>query len=61
MSRTALGVDVLARHQRVHALHDLTFLLESVLFLLTGLQRPHVIRGLSVGRPLGYAGWSWPR
>jgi CPA1 family monovalent cation:H+ antiporter len=33
----------------------LTFLLESVLFLLIGLQLPHIIRGLSVGRPLEYA------
>jgi hypothetical protein len=32
-----------------------------VLFLLVGLQLPHVIRGLSVGRALEYAGWSWSR
>jgi CPA1 family monovalent cation:H+ antiporter len=33
----------------------LTFLLESVLFLLIGLQLPHVTQGLSVGTPLLYA------
>ncbi len=33
----------------------LTFLLEAVLFLLIGLQLPYITRGLSVGRPLGYA------
>jgi CPA1 family monovalent cation:H+ antiporter len=33
----------------------LTFVLESVLFLLIGLQLPHITRGLSVGRPLAYA------
>jgi monovalent cation/hydrogen antiporter len=33
----------------------LTFLLESVLFLLIGLQLPHITRGLSLGRPLAYA------
>jgi hypothetical protein len=48
--------NVVARDQRAHASHDLTFLLESVLFLLIGLQLPQIIRGLSVGRPLEYAG-----
>jgi len=33
----------------------LTFLLESVLFLLIGLQLPHITHGLSLGRPLVYA------
>lgn len=33
----------------------LTFLLESVLFLLIGLQFPHITQHLSVGTPLGYA------
>lgn len=33
----------------------LTFVLESLLFLLIGLQLPHITRGLSVVRPLEYA------
>jgi Na+/H+ antiporter len=33
----------------------LTFLLESVLFLLIGLQLPYITRGLSVARPLEYS------
>ena len=33
----------------------LTFLLESVLFLLIGLELPHITRGLSVERPLLYS------
>ena len=33
----------------------LTFLLESVLFLLIGLELPHITRGLSVGEPLLYS------
>src|SRR5581483_474110 len=33
----------------------LTFVLESLLFLLIGLQLPHITRGLAVGKPLAYA------
>src|SRR5437660_8226833 len=33
----------------------LTFLLESMLFLLIGLQLPHITHGLAVGTPLAYA------
>ena len=33
----------------------LTFLLESLLFLLIGLQLPHITQGLAVGKPLAYA------
>lgn len=32
----------------------LSFLLESTLFLLIGLQLPHITRGLSAGKPLAY-------
>ncbi len=33
----------------------LTFVLESLLFLLIGLQLPHITKGLAVGKPLIYA------
>jgi CPA1 family monovalent cation:H+ antiporter len=54
-SRTGLMLSPTSRLRTLGFWEALTFLLESVLFLLIGLQLPHVIRGLSVGRPLEYA------
>jgi CPA1 family monovalent cation:H+ antiporter len=54
-SRTGLMLSPTSRLRTLGFWDALTFLLESVLFLLIGLQLPHVIRGLSVGRPLEYA------
>jgi Na+/H+ antiporter len=53
--RTGLMLSPTSRLRTLGFWEALTFLLESVLFLLIGLQLPHVIRGLSVGRPLEYA------
>jgi Na+/H+ antiporter len=54
-SRTGLMLSPTSRLRTLGFWDALTFLLESVLFLLIGLQLPHIIRGLSVGRPLEYA------
>ena len=54
-SRTGLMLSPTSRLRTLGFWEALTFLLESLLFLLIGLQLPHIIRGLSVGRPLEYA------
>jgi CPA1 family monovalent cation:H+ antiporter len=54
-SRTGLMFSPTSRLRTLGFWDALTFLLESVLFLLIGLQLPHIIRDLSVGRPLEYA------
>ena len=54
-SRTGLMLSPTSRLRTLGFWDALTFLLESVLFLLIGLQLPHITRGLSVTRPLGYA------
>jgi CPA1 family monovalent cation:H+ antiporter len=54
-SRTGVMLSPTSRLRTLGFWEALTFLLESVLFLLIGLQLPHIIRGLSVGRPLEYA------
>ena len=53
--RTGLMLSPTSRLQTLGFWDALTFLLESVLFLLIGLELPHITRGLSVGRPLAYA------
>ena len=54
-SRTGVMLSPTSRLRTLGFWEALTFLLESVLFLLIGLQLPHIIRGLSVGKPLEYA------
>ena len=54
-SRTGLMFSPTSRLRTLGFWEALTFLLESVLFLLIGLQLPHITRGLSVARPLAYA------
>ncbi len=54
-SRTGLMLSPTSRLRTLGFWEALTFLLESVLFLLIGLQLPHITRGLSVARPLAYA------
>jgi CPA1 family monovalent cation:H+ antiporter len=54
-SRTGLMLSPTSRLRTLGFWDALTFLLESVLFLLIGLQLPHITRGLSLARPLGYA------
>src|SRR6185437_2103141 len=54
-ARTGLMFSPTSRLRTVGFWEALTFLLESVLFLLIGLQLPHITRGLSVGGPLAYA------
>jgi Na+/H+ antiporter len=54
-SRTGLMLSPTSRLRTLGFWDALTFLLESVLFLLIGLQLPHITRGLSVARPLAYA------
>jgi len=54
-SRTGLMLSPTSRLRTLGFWEALTFLLESVLFLLIGLQLPHITRGLLVGRPLAYA------
>jgi Na+/H+ antiporter len=53
--RTGLMLSPASRLQTLGFWDALTFLLESVLFLLIGLELPHITRGLSVGAPLAYA------
>jgi Na+/H+ antiporter len=53
--RTELMLSPTSRLRTLGFWEALTFLLESVLFLLIGLQLPHITQGLSVGRPLAYA------
>ena len=52
--RTGLMLSPTSRLRTVGFWDALTFLLESVLFLLIGLELPHITRGLSVGSPLAY-------
>jgi monovalent cation/hydrogen antiporter len=54
-SRTGLMLSPTSRLRTLGFWDALTFLLESLLFLLIGLDVPHITRGLSVGAPLGYA------
>ena len=54
-SRTSLILSPTSRLRTLGFWDALTFVLESLLFLLIGLQLPHITRGLSVGRPLEYA------
>ena len=54
-SRAGLMLSPASRLRTVGFWDALTFLLESVLFLLIGLQLPHITRGLSVAKPLLYA------
>jgi monovalent cation/hydrogen antiporter len=54
--RTGLMLSPTSRLRTLGFWDALTFLLESVLFLLIGLELPHITRGLSVGRPLVYSG-----
>ena len=53
--RTGLMLSPASRLRTLGFWEALTFLLESTLFLLIGLQLPHITRGLSAGRPLAYA------
>jgi Na+/H+ antiporter len=53
--RTGLMLSPASRLRTLGFWDALTFLLESVLFLLIGLQLPHITRGLPVGGPLLYA------
>jgi len=53
--RTELMLSPTSRLRTLGFWDALTFLLESVLFLLIGLQVPHITHGLSVGGPLAYA------
>lgn len=55
-SRTGVMLSPTSRLRTLGFWEALTFLLESLLFLLIGLQLPHITRGLSLGRPLLYAG-----
>ena len=54
-SRTGLMLSPTSRLRTLGFWDALTFVLESLLFLLIGLQLPHITRGLSVVRPLEYA------
>jgi CPA1 family monovalent cation:H+ antiporter len=54
-SRTGLMLSPTSRLRTLGFWEALTFLLESLLFLLIGLQLPHITQGLSVGQPLVYA------
>ena len=54
-SRTGLMLSPTSRLRTLGFWEALTFLLESVLFLLIGLQLPHITQGLSVAKPLAYA------
>jgi CPA1 family monovalent cation:H+ antiporter len=53
--RTELMLSPTSRLRTLGFWDALTFLLESVLFLLIGLQLPHITQGLSVGTPLLYS------
>jgi Na+/H+ antiporter len=52
---TGLMLSPTSRMRTLGFWEALTFVLESVLFLLIGLQLPHITRGLAVGKPLAYA------
>jgi Na+/H+ antiporter len=54
-SRTGLMLSPTSRLRTLGFWEALTFLFESVLFLLIGLELPHITSGLAVGRPLAYA------
>jgi CPA1 family monovalent cation:H+ antiporter len=54
-SRTGLMLSPTSRLRTLGFWEALTFVLESLLFLLIGLQLPHITQGLSVGQPLVYA------
>jgi Na+/H+ antiporter len=53
--RTGMMLSPTSRLRTLGFWEALTFVLESVLFLLIGLQLPHITRGLAVGKPLAYA------
>jgi len=53
--RTGLMLSPTSRLRTLGFWDALTFVLEAVLFLLIGLQLPHITRGLAVGTPLAYA------
>jgi NhaP-type Na+/H+ or K+/H+ antiporter len=53
--RTELMLSPTSRLRTLGFWDALSFLLESVLFLLIGLQLPHITQGLSVGTPLLYS------
>ena len=53
--RTGLMLSPTSRLRTLGFWEALTFVLESLLFLLIGLQLPHFTEGLAVGRPLVYA------
>jgi CPA1 family monovalent cation:H+ antiporter len=53
--RTGLMLSPTSRLRTLGFWEALTFVLESVLFLLIGLQLPHITRGLALGKPLAYA------
>jgi len=52
--RTGLMLSPTSRLRTLGFWEALTFVLESLLFLLIGLQLPHITRGLEVVRPLEY-------
>jgi Na+/H+ antiporter len=54
-SRTGMMLSPTSRLRTLGFWEALTFVLESLLFLLIGLQLPHITRGLEVVRPLEYA------
>lgn len=53
--RTGLMLSPTSRLRTLGFWDALTFVLEAVLFLLIGLQLPHITSGLAVGTPLAYA------
>jgi CPA1 family monovalent cation:H+ antiporter len=53
-SRTGVMLSPTSRLRTLGFWDALTFVLESVLFLLIGLQLPHITQGLSVATPLAY-------
>jgi monovalent cation/hydrogen antiporter len=53
--RTGLMLSPTSRLRTLGFWEALTFVLESILFLLIGLQLPHITRGLALGKPLAYA------
>jgi monovalent cation/hydrogen antiporter len=54
-SRTGLMLSPTSRLRTLGFWEALTFVLEAVLFLLIGLQLPHITQGLAVGTPLAWA------
>jgi CPA1 family monovalent cation:H+ antiporter len=53
--RTAVMLSPTSRLRTLGFWEALTFVLESLLFLLIGLQLPHITRGVALGGPLGVA------